>query len=94
MFIDDTFFTNADQCAERDERVREVLSFLDGEGIPGIIKEKSFSAGMLRITVEAENGEELVASRHGIDYALSPGEKVQICFKREQAVAVEENDAT
>ncbi|MBQ6420625.1 MAG: prolyl-tRNA synthetase associated domain-containing protein [Clostridia bacterium] len=34
MFIDDTFFTNADQCAERDERVREVLSFLDGEGIP------------------------------------------------------------
>ena len=74
----------------------EYLDFgpLDGEGIPGIIKEKSFSAGMLRITVEAENGEELVASRHGIDYALSPGEKVQICFKREQAVAVEENDAT
>ena len=34
MFIDDTFFTNAGQCAERDGRVREVLSYLDAHEIP------------------------------------------------------------
>ena len=62
------------------------------EGIPAVVKEKSFAAGMLRIALEAENGQELIASRHGIDYALSPGDRVRLGFSREHAVLVEAED--
>lgn len=62
------------------------------EGIPAVVKEKSFSAGMLRIALETENGDEVIASRHGIDYALHPGDHVVFTFAREHAVPVEAKD--
>lgn len=61
-------------------------------GIPATVKEKSFSAGMLRIALQAAEGEEIVASRHGIDYALSPGDHVTLSFLPEHAVIVEAED--
>ena len=72
----------------------EYLDFLgEGEqGIPAVVKEKSFAAGMLRIALETEAGQELIASRHGIDYALSPGDRVHLGFTREHAVLVEAED--
>ena len=72
----------------------EYLDFLgEGEqGIPAVVKEKNFAAGMLRIALETESGQELIASRHGIDYALSPGDRVHLGFQREHAVLVEAED--
>lgn len=62
------------------------------DGIPAVVKEKSFSAGMLRIALETAKGEELVASRHGIDYNVTPGEAVTVSFAKEHAVMVEAED--
>ena len=69
----------------------ESLEFAD-EGIPAIVIEKSFAAGMLRILLQLEDGTELTASRHGIDYDLSPGDGVHLRFRRESAVCVEPDD--
>ncbi len=63
------------------------------DGIPATVREKSFSAGMLRITLTTASGTELVASRHGIDSDLSSGDSVRICFSPEHAVCVEAEDA-
>ncbi|MEG0754752.1 MAG: ABC transporter ATP-binding protein, partial [Angelakisella sp.] len=71
--------------AVRSEQL-ELLSG-EGEGLNGVVKEKSFSGGMLRITV-ALGEKELVASRHGIDSQLSPGDKVRIAFREEHGVLV------
>lgn len=71
--------------AVRSEQL-ELLSG-EGEGLNGIVKEKSFSGGMLRITV-ALGEKELVASRHGIDSQLSPGDKVRVAFREEHGVLV------
>ena len=72
----------------------EYIDFLPegAEGIPAVVKEKSFSAGMLRIALETETGDEVIASRHGIDYALHPGDSVVFSFARDHAVPVEAND--
>ena len=60
-------------------------------GIPAVVKEKSFTGGMLRITFELQDGSEVVASRHGIDLDLHPREKAALSWKAEHAVAVEED---
>ena len=72
----------------------EYIDFLPegAEGIPAVVKEKSFSAGMLRIALETETGDEIIASRHGIDYALHPGDRVVFSFTGDHAVPVEAND--
>ena len=74
----------------------EYLEFFppEGEGIPALVQEKSFSAGMLRIALLTPSGKELVASRHGIDSDLSPGDRVTLSFPRERAVLVEARDET
>ena len=73
----------------------EYIDFLPpgSEGIGAVVKEKSFSAGMLRIALETETGDEIVASRHGIDFDLAPGERVLFSFDGEHAVTVEAADA-
>ena len=73
----------------------EYIDFLPaGEGFPAVVKEKSFAAGMLRLALEAPDGAEIVASRHGIDSDLAPGDAVSFGFAREHAVVVEAEDAT
>lgn len=74
----------------------EYIDFLpDGaEGIRATVKEKSFSAGMLRIALVTAAGDEVTASRHGIDFDLSPGDQVVFSFSREHAVLVEAEDET
>ena len=68
----------------------EHIVFCDsGRGIRGTVKEKSFAGGMLRIAIETIKGEEIVASRHGIDSNLAPGDRVTIGWEREHAVLVE-----
>ncbi|MBQ4258111.1 MAG: ABC transporter ATP-binding protein [Clostridia bacterium] len=72
----------------------EYIEFVEdgGEGIPARVKEKSFAAGMLRIALETENGDEIIASRHGIDFSLAPGDRTVFSFSREHAVTVEDRD--
>lgn len=62
---------------------------------PGLhvqVKEKSFAGGMLRIALALPDGGELIASRHGIDSELMPGDSVVVTFAPEAAVLVDLND--
>jgi len=60
-------------------------------GIRGTVAEKSFAGGMLRITFALPGGDEVVASRHGIDLDLHPGERVALSWDPAAAVVVEED---
>ncbi len=65
----------------------------DGEGgVPAVVKEKSFAAGMLRISLKTEAGDEIVASRHGINFDMAPGDRVRFFFRPEHACIVEDKD--
>lgn len=57
--------------------------------LSGVIREKSFAGGMLRIAVETESCGEVTASRHGIDSPLAPGDRVGISWADGAAVEVE-----
>jgi spermidine/putrescine transport system ATP-binding protein len=52
----------------------------DRAGLAARVTGKSFAGGQLRITAVLGNGEELVASRHGIDSPLRAGEDVRITW--------------
>lgn len=69
----------------------EALELNRGESgrLTGVIREKTFAGGMLRITVDTQSCGELVASRHGIDSPLAPGETVGISWADGAAVEVE-----
>jgi spermidine/putrescine transport system ATP-binding protein len=61
-----------------------------GGGLRARITGKSFSGGQLRVTAKLKNGEELSASRHGIDSPFRPGDEVWINWALpEQAVLVD-----
>jgi len=65
-------------------------SILSGAGaIRGIVKEKRFSAGMLRISVALSDGTEFISSRHGIDSHLIPNDKVMISWLPEDSILVD-----
>ena len=59
------------------------------EGLKACVKEKSFTAGMLRITLSLSDGAELIASRHGINSSLEPGDRVSVAWGSENAVMVD-----
>lgn len=61
----------------------------EGPGLPGVVKEKSFAGGMLRIAVELSGGGEFVCSRHGIDWELAPGDQVLVDWAPEHACPVD-----
>ncbi len=71
----------------------EHVEFCESGGVPATVREKSFAGGMLRIALALEDRAELVASRHGIDIALEPGDKVRVTWQAENAVPVEEEGA-
>lgn len=59
-------------------------------GLAGIVKEKSFVGGMLRIAVELEDGTEVIASRHGIDADWEPGQSCFVYWEHQDGAPVEE----
>ena len=65
----------------------------EGPGLPGVVTEKSFAGGMLRLTVALGGGGEFVCSRHGIDWELAPGDKVRITWAPEDACPVDVPEA-
>lgn len=62
-------------------------------GICATVREKSFAGGMLRIAVTLPGGQEIVASRHGIDSELAPGQQVRVGWNPEHAVIVRAQEA-
>ena len=58
-------------------------------GIRGTAKEKSFAGGMLRIAFTLPDGTEVVASRHGIDLDIQPGQAASLYWEPRAAVAVD-----
>ena len=69
----------------------EALELQRGEPgyLTGVIREKTFAGGMLRITVDTKECGERVASRHGIDSPLMPGDTVGLTWADGAAVEVE-----
>lgn len=59
------------------------------EGLTGIVKEKTFAAGMLRIAVEMEDKSEIIVSRHGINSELEEGGRVVLSWTPENAVLID-----
>jgi len=57
--------------------------------IRGTVTEKSFSAGMSRISVILSDGTEFISSRHGIDSNLVPDDKVVISWLPEDSIIVD-----
>jgi len=57
--------------------------------LQGIISEKTFVGGMLRIVVVLSDQTEVVVSRHGINFHYDIGEKVYLEWKAEDAVLVD-----
>ena len=62
------------------------------DGIRAIVKEKTFSGGLLRIALDCGLYGEIVASRHGIDSDFQPGEEALVSWDPEHAVVVLLND--
>ena len=70
----------------------QALPGKEGPGLPGVVKEKSFAGGMLRIAVELAGGEEFICRRHGIDSELAPGDAVRVTWEPDQACPVEREE--
>ena len=56
-----------------------------------VVKEKSFAGGQLRLLMELSDGQQIIASRHGIDADVTEGDRVWIGWKVEHAVPVRED---
>ena len=58
-------------------------------GLMGVVKEKSFAGGLLQIFVNLADGQEIIASRHGIDSLLVPGDNVIVTWAPEKTILVD-----
>lgn len=61
----------------------------DRYGLTAEVTEKTFAGGQLRVVLKTLEGQEIVASRYGIDTNVSVGEKVHCCFAPTDAVLVD-----
>ncbi len=62
-------------------------------GLRGTVMEKNYSGGVLQIILSLEGGRELVASRHGIDSEIMPGDRVLAAWQPNHAVLVDLEDS-
>jgi spermidine/putrescine transport system ATP-binding protein len=60
-----------------------------GTGLRATVTEKRYSGGVLQIILSLESGRELVATRHGIDWDIVPGERVLVTWQPNHAVFVD-----
>jgi spermidine/putrescine transport system ATP-binding protein len=61
-------------------------------GLSAVVKEKRFAGGVLQIIAVLADGSEVVASRHGIDSTIKPGDKVLVTWAPENAVIVDSEE--
>ena len=62
------------------------------DGLTAEVIEKTFAGGQLRVVLKTSEGQEIVASRYGIDTNVSVGEKVHCCFLPTDAVLVDREE--
>ena len=62
------------------------------DGLTAEVIEKTFAGGQLRVVLKTLEGQEIVASRYGIDTNVSVGEKVRCCFLPTDAVLVDREE--
>lgn len=62
-------------------------------GLTAKVTEKTFSGGQLRVVLKTTDGQEIIASRYGIDTNVNVGETVRCCFKPSDAVLVDKPEA-
>ena len=62
------------------------------DGLTAEVVEKTFAGGQLRVVLKTSEGQEIVASRYGIDTNVSVGEKVRCCFLPTDAVLVDREE--
>jgi len=61
-------------------------------GLEGVITDKHFAGGLLRISIRLDiNGEEVVSTRHGIDSPLAPGQRVAVRWDAANEMIVKNN---
>lgn len=58
-------------------------------GLPATVTEKNFAGGMLRIALKLDNGEELTASRYGIDIGFEAGDSVFVSWEEANAILID-----
>jgi len=77
--------------AVRSEHIKLTLAGDKGAeiGFNGVVREKSFAGGLLQIIVSLDDGEEIIASRHGIDSSLVPGDNVIVTWAPENSILVD-----
>lgn len=78
--------------AVRSENVR-LLDKNDPNGLKATVTEKAFAGGQLRLTLQAEDGSILTASRYGIDADVQEGENICFLWDAKYAVLVDWEDA-
>ncbi len=74
--------------------IRSENVLLDKEAectIDAVVTEKSFAGGQLRIVFELSDGQQVTASRYGMNYDIKVEEKHKIGWKKEHAVEVMDN---
>lgn len=81
---------NSVSIAVRSENVSFAPYQPDKQGLAAVIREKTFAGGMLRIVLELNDGQTLIASRHGIDLPAQVGDKMTVFWNAEQAIVVED----
>lgn len=62
-------------------------------GLTAKVTEKTFAGGQLRVVLKTTDGQEIIASRYGIDTNVNVGETVRCCFKPSDAVLVDKPEA-
>lgn len=78
-------------CGEEICAIRSENILMNGEEPcvhEAVVAEKSFAGGQLRIVFTLQDGQQLTASRYGIDTKLQVGEHIRIGWKKEHAVKV------
>lgn len=59
-------------------------------GLCALVKEKSFAGGLSRLTLQLPDGKEIIASRHGMDWAAEEGQFVAIGWNPNDAIIVKD----
>lgn len=75
--------------AVRSEQIELSPSAPEGTALSAVIKEVSFSGSMLRITLILSDGEEIIASKHGIESEFSVGQQVYLTWDAKHTVLVD-----
>ena len=78
-----------------EESVKNIQGNSTGKihGLTAKVTEKTFAGGQLRVVLKTTDGQEIIASRYGIDTNVNVGETVRCCFKPSDAVLVDRPEA-